>query len=519
MKPYAVLAITALGGSVLAQEPKLPLPSPTRPLLESPNADELAKILGGRDMTIEDAVGIALATSRGYATSIANLERAKGRTGEARAALQPQAGVGGSLTIYDKPNVANFGPTSVTLQNQFNSIYTASISLPIDLSGAIHAAASQAQFSEVAARIDVNRVRNQLVSDVKAAFYQALRAQGQFVVSQDTLTNAQTRLEDAQATLRAGTGTQFDVLTAQRDVADAQQAVVNARGAVTLALARLKNVMGVDVSAPIRITDTGAVQEPEGVAPVVPPVSTPPLSELKIPPPADNSSRLHTAQNEVELGPDYQAAVREALATRPEVLESEAALTAAQRGVMYERRRALPTFSLSAQYVVQPTAAGFTPEQQGSIGLNFNIPIFRGGLDRARVREAEATVAGAKTDRRSAIDQVTFEVQQAYVNLAQARERVQVANVGLAQAREAFRLARLRARVGVSAGPLTSPQLELSNAQASLTQAETNRVNALYDYNQARSDLDRAVGRYSYGPGSGYAQPPTSKDTGQTGKQ
>ncbi|MGG2329574.1 TolC family protein, partial [Salmonella enterica] len=76
--------------------------------------------------------------------------------------------------------------------------------------------------------------------------------------------------------------------------------------------------------------------------------------------------------------------------------------------------------------------------------------------------------------------------------LVQARERVQVANVGLAQAREAFRLARLRASAGVTATPQASPELELSNAQTTLTQAETNRVTALYDYNIARSQLDRA---------------------------
>jgi len=67
----------------------------------------------------------------------------------------------------------------------------------------------------------------------------------------------------------------------------------------------------------------------------------------------------------------------------------------------------------------------------------------------------------------------------------------------------------------VSAGPQQSPQIELSNAQVSLTQAETNRVNALYDFNVARSALERAVGRYSYGPGGGYSQAPTEKETGK----
>ena len=39
-------------------------------------------------------------------------------------------------------------------------------------------------------------------------------------------------------------------------------------------------------------------------------------------------------------------------------------------------------------------------------------------------------------------------------------------------------------------------------------------MNALYDYNGARTALDRAVGRYSYGSGAGYAAPPSERETG-----
>ncbi|RYG46030.1 hypothetical protein EON79_11185, partial [bacterium] len=224
---------------------------------------------------------------------------------------------------------------------------------------------------------------------------------------------------------------------------------------------------------------------------------------------------FHTVQDEVDLGADYLTAVEEAVASRPEVLESNAALTAAEKGVTYARRSSLPSFAVTASYVVQPNAAGFTPERQAALGLSVNFPIFDGGLARARQQEAKAEVSNAKTNRRAAIDGVTLDVQQAYVNLVQARERARVVNVGVAQAREAFRLARLRAIVGVSSSPQVSPQLELGNAQATLTQAESNRVNALYDYNIARAGLDRAVGRFSYGPGSGYPTVPGPAITGQ----
>ena len=503
MRPTLFSAFLAVSAGVMAQTPALNLPaiSPTNPLLLSPDAAQLGPVVAGRALTIEDATTIALLTSRDYARAQAAYESARGRTSEERTGLNFQVVIDGRAVLYDRAIEASLGPTSITIQRQFQVIVDNGLTLPIDLFGSIRSAIGQAQFQEIAARIDVNRLRNDTVFNVRNAFYNALRQQGALVVAQENLANARTRLTDAQRTLAAGVGTQFDVLTAQRDVADAQGGLVNARGAVTIALAQLKNTIGIDVSTPITIVDTGAVDDPGNAAPE---------------PTEARTESYGKADDEVPLGAEYQAAVQEAIRTRPEILEGNASVAAAQKGVVYARRSALPQFSIGVGYNVQPYYAGFTPANLGSIQLNFSIPVYDGGVAKARERQARATVAQAQIDRRTSVDNVTLDVQQAYVNAAQAKERVRVASFGVAQAEEAFRLAQLRAQAGVSAAPQQSPQLELSNAQNALTQARTNRVNALYDYNIARSALDRARGRYSYGEGLGYAQPPTAKETGET---
>jgi OMF family outer membrane factor len=218
---------------ILFQTPALQLPTveATKPLLRSPEQAQLNSLLQNRALTIEDAVTVSLLTSREFARSFAQLEDARGRTSEARAGLNPTLGLNGTYTAYTAPINANFGGAAIPIQRQYVGIYNAGVTLPIDISGTIRAAVSQAQFNEVAARIDVNRTRNDLVYNVRNAFYNALRQQGQLVVAEDSLRNTQERLQDAQSNLAAGTGTQFDVLTAQRDVADAQGNLVNARPA------------------------------------------------------------------------------------------------------------------------------------------------------------------------------------------------------------------------------------------------------------------------------------------------
>ena len=462
--------------------------------------------------------------NRDYATVIAARQRARGVLNEARSALAPQVGINGAIQEYTQNTFISFAGQHFLQINQFNPVYTAQVSLPLDLFGVIQTAVSQAQFGDVAARIDVNRARNSLVYNVRAAFFQVLREQAAYAVAVENLNDNETRLAEAQKGLNAGLSSRFDVITVQRDVADAQQNVVNAGAQVTLALGQLKSVMGVDVSIPIKITDTGAVQMPPGIVPVVIPPPTPegsatapPASQSTAPPAPAAPPALpdtHTAQNLNELGPEYTSAVAEALKTRPEVLESEAQISAAKKGVQYANRSRLPSLGLQFNYVYQPDASLFEPEHQAYAQFNVNLPLYDGGQAAARQQQARADVSNAVTGRRAAVDQVTLDVQQAYIAVSQARDRVQVTEAEVAQAREAYRLSRVRFAAGVTQTPSVSPQLELSNAEVALITAESNRLNALYDYNVARCQLDRAVGRYSYGSGPGFSSPPSPKVIG-----
>jgi outer membrane protein TolC len=470
---------------------------------------------------MDEAIAVALSTNRSIATAVEALERAGGRQDEAAAALRPTVTANGTVTELDSPFVIGFGGQSFTAQNAFNPVLNAAIALPLDIGGALRAAVSQADFQKIATKIDINRARNEVVLSVKSSFYNVLRAQAQVRVSHQNVLNALSRFSDAQKNYAAGTAPRFDVITSQTDVANAQQAEIQATSQVDVALAILKNTLGVSMSSPIKITDAGAVQLPAGVEAPVPPVIHPGSNAQEINPPVPNAAPItppDTALNvplppAVDVGPNNQpiiaedtlhgdttvaALIDEALKTRPEIMEADASLTAARKGVQVARRSSLPALNLSLGYTYAPNAAAFQPQKQGQVALGLSVPIFDGGLAHARVREARADVSTAETERRQMADQVSLDVQQAYLNLVQARYRVAVANVGISQARESYRLARVRYSAGVSQQPGLSPQLEVSNAEAALAQAEANQVNAIYDYNTARAQLDHAVGRYAF---------------------
>jgi outer membrane protein TolC len=399
----------------------------------------------------------------------------------------------------------------------------------------------------VAARIEVNRVRNDVVYNVKSAFYDVLRAQAQVTVDTDSLNNTLRQLNDANKNYAAGTSPRFDVISAQRDVANAQQNLINSSAQLSINIASLKNTIGLNMHTHLRVSDQNAVEYPPGVQPpsvpppgaegkptgtpgnpLAPPVNAPPIDTPQ-PVPAPplgkvpnvpggpggpiqrrSSPMPGVVEDTFDFGPEYDALVQEALHTRPEILEYEAQIAAAQRGIQYARRSQMPSLNLSLSDVYTPNAAGFTRRNVGAVSLGLTMPIFDGGLARERVREARGVEASAQVTRRQSVDQVQVDVQKAYIALVQARSRVVVTIVGLAEAREAFRLAGVRYNAGVSQQTGVSPQIELSNAQNTLAQAQSNQIDALYDFNSARAQVDRAVGRFSFtGAAPGYpALPP-----------
>ncbi|HLJ54123.1 MAG TPA: TolC family protein, partial [Chthonomonadaceae bacterium] len=401
--------------------PAVPMARADRPLTTSPGALELRTFLASRPITLDDAVAIGLSTNRALALAVEAFYRAHGRVTETRGALSPTL----SAATADVYLAHDLQPTA-------NLVAT----MPIDLSGLLRAATSQSQFQEVAARLDVNRARNQTVADIKAAFYGVLRAKALVAVATENLQNSLDRLKDANLKYQVRAVAYFDVARAQTDVANAQRQVIQAKNAVSNATSALDNAMGIDVLTPLRISETGAVEQPPGVAPptasALPPQSAdgagPQAADLPAPAPIDLKPADLIApkpqaviDDALATSPEFRPLVREALDTRPEVFEADANIAAAKQGILIARRSLLPLVSLSAGYFNFRNSTGTRHVDEPQAQLGLTLPLFDGGVARGRVQQAREDVATAVTNRRQVLDLVTQDVQQSYLNLVQAR--------------------------------------------------------------------------------------------------
>jgi outer membrane protein len=417
-------------------------------------------------LTLQDSIRIALQNSRSLRTVLEDERKANARVREAKGAGLPQLDISANYRRLDrvpKARFPSFDPVSGTFT--FNEIEiqpidsgtgTVSLSQVVDISGVVRTATDAASLFSRIANLDVQRTRNDVVLQVKQAFYDVLRAQELVRVAEESLRNAEVRRKLAQAAVDAGVSPKLDVMRAEAAVAAAQQAVITARNALQLAKSAFNNVLGRRVDEPVELL---------------------PVDE------------------QVPESADFNQYLQEALAKRPEMIQANLGISLAEKQITAAKRDQLPTVVVRGQWDFNLKTSTFQPREYSFTAIAaVQFKIWDSGQTQGRVEQARADVEKAKITIENVREGIALEVRNAYLGLQEAREKVAVAEKGLQAATESLRVARLRYEAGVS------NQLELSDAELAYTQAEQNLVNARYDLRVAWARLEKAMGRYAQTP-------------------
>ncbi len=101
---------------------------------------------------------------------------------------------------------------------------------------------------------------------------------------------------------------------------------------------------------------------------------------------------------------------------------------------------------------------------------------------------AQANLETENAQEEIQVQNILLEVEQAFLNLTAAEEQIETSNLIVKQAEENLDLAEGRYRAGVGTA------IETTDAEVSLTSAKTNAIQALYSYNLAQAQLEKAIG-------------------------
>jgi outer membrane protein TolC len=203
------------------------------------------------------------------------------------------------------------------------------------------------------------------------------------------------------------------------------------------------------------------------------------LSELTL------SGDLVLSEASSNLG-DLQA---KALAQRPEIAAARARLRSVQADLGVAKSAYKP--QVSAMAMADISAINAAASEKGYlVGIAAALPIFDGGLRKSSIDEAQAMIQQMQADEKEAVMMVTRDVANSLSQLNAAAKNVILSQTAITQADEDYRVIKLRYEAG------KATNVEVLDALASLTRAQTDNAEALYEQNVAREAITRAIGQF-----------------------
>jgi outer membrane protein len=492
----------ATGG---AQQPAAPAPA-TAPAAAS-GAAATRPAPAGPTLTLEDAIGLARQNNPTFQQSV-NARR--------RAGAQYRSALGGLLptvetsvnTQYREGRQQFFG--GVTFGSQADQLSSqANVNASANYSVETLTAPRLQRANREAVEADITGAEQSLRTQVTQQYLLALQQQARAELQDSLVATAQSQLALAQARVAVGAATILDVRRAEVTVNRAEVDRIQARNQAEVEKLRLFQALGIVQPAEVQLTTRFAVADP-GLA----------LDALLDQARQANPSllALRAREDVASLGvrsargnylPALQVfagvsafgnqftntdgLVAQALGQQIGQCQNTVQIRNIATGQNIDPRTQCSGIELSPAQVQAARATNGSLYQfrrnPYSLGAQLSFPIFNGFVREQRVQEAVVSRNDAEFRTRALELQLTADVTAAYRSLGAQRQTVALQERSAATSREALQLAQERYRVG--AGTF----IDVAQARDEFARAQTDYVNAVYEYHRAFAALENAVGR------------------------
>ncbi|MGF1545521.1 MAG: TolC family outer membrane protein [Parvularculaceae bacterium] len=290
-------------------------------------------------------------------------------------------------------------------------------------------------------------VEQDVLTRAAAAYFDVLRDLSVFTANAKNVEVLAARRREAEVRFEVGDVTRTDVAQAEARLAGARADLAGAQAGLALSRASFAEIVG----------DPPADLDPEPGLPAAP----------------------ETLDAAIELARGYA----------PNALAARAAADASRRGVAIARSAFAPSVSLTTRYRYAEDPNFFVEtDEQFAYGVRASVPLFTGGLNLSRVREAKALAEADRRNVDAAERRAEAETIAAWERRAAALAGVRSAEAGVAANELALKGVRLEADVGART------TLDVLDAEQELLTARVALANARRDARVARFEILRSVG-------------------------
>jgi multidrug efflux system outer membrane protein len=433
------------------QRPAAPVPASFPAAAPAGPQQALAPDMSWRDFfhdeQLNQLIDLALQSNRDLRIAVLNVEQSRAQFLITRAARFPSVSGSGSFTRqYESlgSEIPGFPSTGGGISSSTWGATVGVTAYELDLFGQVRSQKAQALEQYFSTEEAQRAARVTLVAEVATQYFTLRQAQEQLRLAQDTLTAVQSSYDLNKATFDAGQSNELDLRQAEGQVENAQISIVTYERQVAEAENALQLLLGAplpaSLPAPQPFGDTGIMaQIPAGL-------------------PSDLVAR------------------------RPDILQAEHTLKAANANIGVARAAFFPSISLtgSAGFTSPQLSALFTPGSRlWSFMPQLSVPVFTGGKNEAQLQSARAAERIQVETYQKAIQTAFREVADALADTGSYTRQIALQSALIATQQRRLELAMLRYRQGEDTylNVLTAQQ-DLYSAQQGLLQAQFNKLSS-----------------------------------------
>ena len=415
-------------------------------------------------LSLQEALQMTLANNRDIKVSSMDIDNSLEQTKIAKAAALPSAGVSAQVAHYfytpaffgfnaspdnsGKVDYARFGG-----KDQVSAV--AWITQPV-YNAATSPAIRLAKLHERESRLSLADRETNMAAFLKQTYIRILVLHEQIKLQNESIERNKKALADAKSLLAQGRALRVDTLRAYTSVKNLEPDLLKLANAIEVGKQQLRILTGMDSTQNIELSDS-----------LILPEAVPVFTE------EDVYDRASTNR------PDLQSLELQQQLNEQQIQIASAGLK--------------PTVSLTAQYLVQTQTNQFnyfnayypsTP----FVGAQINMPIFSGNSNRAKIKQAQIQKDQSVLRSKQAHEILRTDVKQSVGNLRETASRIQTSANVRETAKLSYEITQYRYAKAVAS------RLELTDAELAYTTAQSNYLEAVYDYLSANIEVDRTMG-------------------------
>lgn len=417
-------------------------------------------------VSLEETVESAVTRNPDILISKLEVERAISQLKAANGAFLPNIGIDGRYVRNIKRPVIFLpfgegfwsqegGDEGLVIEAGFDNSFdmTAQATLPLYNQAVIANSRTAKRSVEFQERgLDVSK--NEIKTQVKKAYYDALLARESLQVINLSLENAQRNYESIRNQFARELVPEYDVIRAEVQVENLRPDIFTGQNNYEAALFNLKLLTGIPQEIPLELEET--------------------LEEFY-----EEADIFALEQYSLENNPQLQQ------------LEVQEELREAQ--INLQQANFYPSLSAFGNYSYQAQSNDFDFNDYfwvntSSVGLQLSISVFEGFIRIQQVKQARIDLEQTQIQKEFQRKSLSIQAQNAFNRIQRAQRSLQAQERNILQAEKGFEIARVSYQNGV--GTL----IEINDAELALTQARLNRLEAVYDFLSALADFNQTTG-------------------------